>query len=103
MNIILFGPSGMAGQGVLRECPLDPDVDRVLGLSAARDDDRTDRARDAPRRQMGRAEVAVTVKCEAFRRASAARLKLQTIRSCAASADLRAPTRESRPEARGRV
>jgi uncharacterized protein YbjT (DUF2867 family) len=29
MNILLFGASGMVGQGVLRECLLDPDVDVV--------------------------------------------------------------------------
>ncbi len=32
MKIILFGASGMVGQGVLRECLLDPDVDRVLSI-----------------------------------------------------------------------
>ena len=30
MKIILFGASGMVGQGVLRECLLDPEVERVL-------------------------------------------------------------------------
>ncbi len=30
MNVIIFGASGMVGQGVLRECLLDPDVKRVL-------------------------------------------------------------------------
>jgi uncharacterized protein YbjT (DUF2867 family) len=29
MNVILFGATGMVGQGVLRECLLDPDVQRV--------------------------------------------------------------------------
>jgi len=33
MKVILFGASGMVGQGVLRECLLDPDVDRVLAVS----------------------------------------------------------------------
>lgn len=32
MKIILFGASGMVGQGVLRECLLDPDVDSVLSI-----------------------------------------------------------------------
>jgi uncharacterized protein YbjT (DUF2867 family) len=32
MNIILFGATGMVGQGVLRECLLDPDVERVLSI-----------------------------------------------------------------------
>jgi uncharacterized protein YbjT (DUF2867 family) len=30
MKVILFGATGMIGQGVLRECLIDPDVDRVL-------------------------------------------------------------------------
>jgi uncharacterized protein YbjT (DUF2867 family) len=29
MNVLLFGATGMIGQGVLRECLLDPDVERV--------------------------------------------------------------------------
>jgi uncharacterized protein YbjT (DUF2867 family) len=37
MNVLLFGATGMVGQGVLRECLLDPDVQSVLsiGRSAA--------------------------------------------------------------------
>lgn len=36
MNVILFGGTGMIGQGVLRECLLDPDVEQVatIGRSA---------------------------------------------------------------------
>jgi len=30
MRVILFGATGMVGQGVLRECLLDPAVERVL-------------------------------------------------------------------------
>jgi uncharacterized protein YbjT (DUF2867 family) len=30
MNVVVFGATGMIGQGVLRECLLDPEVDRVL-------------------------------------------------------------------------
>jgi uncharacterized protein YbjT (DUF2867 family) len=30
MRVILFGATGMVGQGVLRECLLDPEVERVL-------------------------------------------------------------------------
>ena len=30
MNVILFGATGMVGQGALRECLLDPGVERVL-------------------------------------------------------------------------
>ena len=32
MNIVLFGGTGMVGQGVLRECLLDPDVQTVLAV-----------------------------------------------------------------------
>jgi uncharacterized protein YbjT (DUF2867 family) len=32
MNVILFGATGMIGQGVLRECLLDPEVESVLAI-----------------------------------------------------------------------
>jgi uncharacterized protein YbjT (DUF2867 family) len=32
MKVILFGATGMVGQGVLRECLLDPDVHQVLSI-----------------------------------------------------------------------
>ena len=32
MNVIIFGATGMVGQGVLRECLLDPDVNQVLTI-----------------------------------------------------------------------
>lgn len=32
MNVLIFGASGMVGQGVLRECLLDPDVRRVVSI-----------------------------------------------------------------------
>jgi uncharacterized protein YbjT (DUF2867 family) len=32
MKVILFGGSGMVGQGVLRECLLDPDVTQVISV-----------------------------------------------------------------------
>jgi uncharacterized protein YbjT (DUF2867 family) len=32
MKVILFGATGMVGQGVLRECLLDPDVEKVLAI-----------------------------------------------------------------------
>jgi uncharacterized protein YbjT (DUF2867 family) len=32
VNVILFGATGMVGQGVLRECLLDPDVKAVLSI-----------------------------------------------------------------------
>ena len=30
MKVVIFGATGMVGQGVLRECLLDPDVDAVV-------------------------------------------------------------------------
>jgi uncharacterized protein YbjT (DUF2867 family) len=32
MNVILFGATGMVGQGILRECLLDPEVESVLAI-----------------------------------------------------------------------
>jgi uncharacterized protein YbjT (DUF2867 family) len=32
MNVLLFGATGMVGQGVLRECLLDPDVRSVVTI-----------------------------------------------------------------------
>src|SRR5580704_13129968 len=32
MNVILFGATGMVGQGVVRECLLDPSVQQVLSI-----------------------------------------------------------------------
>lgn len=36
MKIILFGGTGMVGQGVLRECLLDHDVEKVLSIGRSR-------------------------------------------------------------------
>lgn len=30
MRVVLFGATGMLGQGVLRECLLDPEIEEVL-------------------------------------------------------------------------
>jgi uncharacterized protein YbjT (DUF2867 family) len=32
MNVILFGATGMVGQGILRECLLDPGVQQILSI-----------------------------------------------------------------------
>jgi putative NADH-flavin reductase len=32
VKVILFGATGMVGQGVLRECLLDPEVESVLAI-----------------------------------------------------------------------
>ena len=36
MNVLVFGATGMIGQGVLRECLRDPDVDRVTVVARQR-------------------------------------------------------------------
>src|SRR6185503_19310257 len=33
MNVLIFGSTGMIGQGVLRECLLDPGVERVVVIN----------------------------------------------------------------------
>jgi len=43
VKVILFGATGMVGQGVLRECLLDPDVEEVLAVG------RTATGRSAPK------------------------------------------------------
>lgn len=35
MKVILFGATGMVGQGVLRECVVDPDVTAALSIGLA--------------------------------------------------------------------
>ena len=35
MNVVVFGATGMIGQGVLRECLLDPEVERVVTVGRA--------------------------------------------------------------------
>jgi uncharacterized protein YbjT (DUF2867 family) len=35
MDVILFGATGMVGQGVLRECMIDPQVQRILSIGRA--------------------------------------------------------------------
>jgi uncharacterized protein YbjT (DUF2867 family) len=36
MNVLLFGATGMVGQGVLRECLLDPGVERITAVGRSR-------------------------------------------------------------------
>ena len=36
MKVLLFGATGMVGQGVLRECLLDPDVDMVQTIGRSK-------------------------------------------------------------------
>jgi uncharacterized protein YbjT (DUF2867 family) len=46
MKVLLFGASGMVGQGVLRECLLDPGVERVLAVVRAPTGQRHDKLRE---------------------------------------------------------
>jgi len=46
MNVILFGATGMVGQGVLRECLLAPDVERVLAVGRSGTGQRHDKLRE---------------------------------------------------------
>jgi len=46
VNVIIFGASGMVGQGVLRECLLAPSVERVLVVGRAPLGARHDKVRD---------------------------------------------------------
>lgn len=46
MRVILFGATGMVGQGVLRECLLDPDVERVLAVGRSATPQRDEKLHD---------------------------------------------------------
>jgi hypothetical protein len=46
MNVILFGATGMVGKGVLRECLLDPSVERVLVIGRTRTGATHDKVRE---------------------------------------------------------
>lgn len=46
MKVIIFGATGMVGQGVLRECLLDPEVERVLLVVRTPTGERHDKIRE---------------------------------------------------------
>jgi uncharacterized protein YbjT (DUF2867 family) len=46
MKMILFGATGMVGQGVLRECLIDPDVESVLSVARGRTTQRDPKLRE---------------------------------------------------------
>jgi uncharacterized protein YbjT (DUF2867 family) len=46
MRVILFGATGMVGQGVLRECLLDSGVERVLAVGRAATPQRAEKLRN---------------------------------------------------------
>jgi uncharacterized protein YbjT (DUF2867 family) len=47
MNVILFGGTGMVGQGVLRECILAPGVQRILSIARSRSGQQHPKLREA--------------------------------------------------------
>ncbi|HEY4930615.1 MAG TPA: NAD-dependent epimerase/dehydratase family protein [Terriglobales bacterium] len=49
MKVILFGATGMVGQGVLRECLLDPKVEFVLSIVRATTSERHEKLRELVR------------------------------------------------------
>jgi uncharacterized protein YbjT (DUF2867 family) len=49
MKIVLFGASGMVGQGVLRECLRDPDVEGVLAIGRSSTGQRHEKLREIVR------------------------------------------------------
>lgn len=52
MNVILFGATGMIGQGVLRECLLDPDVRSVLAIGRSASGNRHEKLRELAHKEM---------------------------------------------------
>ncbi|WP_242342690.1 NAD-dependent epimerase/dehydratase family protein [Anaeromyxobacter terrae] len=49
MRIVLFGATGMVGQGALRECLRDPDVERVLAIGRSPTGQRDEKLREVVR------------------------------------------------------
>ena len=52
MKVILFGASGMVGQGVLRECLLDPDIATVLAIGRSPLGQQHEKLREIVRRDL---------------------------------------------------
>ena len=53
MKVILFGATGMVGQGVLRECLLDPGVESVLAIGRAATGQHHQKLRELEHREAG--------------------------------------------------
>jgi uncharacterized protein YbjT (DUF2867 family) len=49
MKVVMFGATGMVGQGVLRECLLDADVDNVLSIGRSETGQRHEKLRELVR------------------------------------------------------
>jgi uncharacterized protein YbjT (DUF2867 family) len=52
MNVILFGTTGMIGQGVLRECLLDPNVSAILSIGRSTTGQRAAKLREIVHREL---------------------------------------------------
>jgi len=52
MRVLLFGASGMVGQGVLRECLFDPDVESVLSVGRSTTGQRHEKLRELVHRDL---------------------------------------------------
>jgi uncharacterized protein YbjT (DUF2867 family) len=52
MRVILFGTTGMVGQGVLRECLLDPRVEKVLSIGRSKTGQRHPKFEEAEMRDL---------------------------------------------------
>ena len=52
MNVLRFGATGMIGQGVLRECLLDPDVERVLAIGRTGSGQQHEKLREVLRKDL---------------------------------------------------
>ena len=67
MKVIMFGATGMVGQGVLRECLLDPGIE-FRGLDAADD--------SAVRSELPAAEILISIDFTQEMAAAAKRLRI---------------------------
>jgi aspartate-semialdehyde dehydrogenase len=54
VKIILFGATGMVGQGVLRECLRDPEVERVLVIGRTSIGNQNEKVREIEHRRSAR-------------------------------------------------
>jgi uncharacterized protein YbjT (DUF2867 family) len=52
MKVIVFGATGMVGQGVLRECLIDPGVERVLTIGRSATGQKHDKLREVVHRDL---------------------------------------------------
>lgn len=63
MHVILFGATGMVGQGVLRECLLDPRVEKVLSLGRTKTGQSHPKLEEADMRDLDSLDLAAYDAC----------------------------------------